>query len=211
VVTIAFVADGVVGRGHELAGLAGAKAAGCQMFWGAAEELGQRFPLQLMMECLGPAAEPGQAGGLLAGVGGVMSGDPVLAEVERLLAVVDRLCAQSPVVLVAEDLQWADEASVLVWCRLCRATGQMPLLLADSWRTGTGGEDLGRLRRAVTSRGGSVVELGALPGGVVAEVVEDLVGGHPGQRRLSSWLGRAVIRSMRGSWRTGCCGRDGCG
>ncbi len=46
------------------AGLAGAEAAGCRVLWGAADELGQRFPLQLMMECLGTAAEPGQPGGL---------------------------------------------------------------------------------------------------------------------------------------------------
>jgi DNA-binding CsgD family transcriptional regulator len=223
VVTIGFVADGFVGRGGELAllaglvgglsagaggvvllegeqgigkssvlraGLAGAGAAGCRVLWGAAEELGQRFPLQLMTECLGPAAGPGQAGRLLPGSGGVMSGDPVLAGVERLLAVVDRLCAESPVVLVAEDLQWADEASVLVWYRLCRAAGQMPLLLAGSWRSGTGVEDPGRLRRAVTSHGGRVVTLGPLPDGEVAELVGDLVGGHLGQR-LAGFVARA--------------------
>ncbi len=172
------------------AGLEGAGAAGCRVFWGAADELGQRFPLRLLMECLGSAAEPELAWEAVAGRGGVMSGDPVLAGVERLLAVVDRLCAGSPVVLVAEDLQWADEASVLVWYRLCRAAGQMPLLLAGSWRPGTGREDLGRLRRAVTSRGGSMVELGPLPDGEVAELVGNLLGGHPGQR-LAEFVARA--------------------
>ncbi len=33
----------------------------------------------------------------------------------KRLLVVDRLCAESPVVLVAEDSQWADEASLLMW------------------------------------------------------------------------------------------------
>ena len=221
--TIAFVTDGLVGRGGELAllaelvagvsagvggivlvegeqgigkssvlraGLAGAEAAGCRVLWGAADELGQQFPLQLMMECLGSAAEPGLAGQAVADRGGVMSGDPVLAGLERLLAVVDRLCAGSPVVLVAEDLQWADEASVLVWYRLCRAARQMPLLLAGSWRPGTGREDLGRLRRVVTSRGGSVIELGPLPDGEVAELVGNLLGGHPGQR-LAEFVAQA--------------------
>ena len=222
-VTIAFVADKLVGRGGELAllaglvaglsagvggvvlvegeqgigkssvlraGLAGAGAAGCRVLWGAADELGQRFPLQLMMECIGSAAEPQQVGGLLTGRGGVMSGDPVLAGVERLLAVVDRLCATSPVVLVAEDLQWADEVSVLVWSRLCQAVGQLPLLLAGSWRPGTGRTDLGRLRRGATSHGGRVLELGPLPDADVAELVVDLVGGRPGQR-LGEFIGRA--------------------
>jgi DNA-binding CsgD family transcriptional regulator len=94
------------------------------------------------------------------------------------------------VVLVAEDLQWADEASVLVWYRLCRAAGQMPLLLAGSWRTGSGSGDPGRLRRAVASRGGMVVELGPLPDGEVAELVGDLLGGLPG-KGLAEFVGRA--------------------
>ena len=172
------------------AGLAGAEAAGYTVLWGAADELGQRFPLQLMMQCLGSAAEPEQVGEFLTGRGGVMSGDPVLAGVERLLAVVDRLCARSPVVLVAEDLQWADDASVLVWSRLCQAVGQLPLLLAGSWRPGTGREDLGRLRRGVTSRSGNVVELAPLSYGEVAELVGKLVGGHPAQG-LADVIGQA--------------------
>ena len=223
VITIAFVTDRFVGRGDELAflaglvagvsagvggvvlvegeqgigkssvfraGLAGADAVGCRVLRGAADELGQRFPLQLMMDCIGRVAGPEQVGGLLTSRGGVMSGDPVLAGVERLLAVVDRLCAASPVVLVVEDLQWADEASVLVWSRLAHAVGQLPLLLAGSWRPGTGRADLAKLRRGVTSRGGRVLELGPLPEGEIVNLVEDLVGGRPGPR-LAEFIGRA--------------------
>src|ERR1019366_9943545 len=73
----------------------------------------------------------------------VLEGDPVRAAGERLMALVDRLCAVSPVVVVAEDLQWADEASLLVWQRLSRAVGQVPLLLAGAcrpaWAWGEGG------------------------------------------------------------------------
>src|SRR6202050_4953318 len=194
------------------AGLAGAEAAGCRVLWGVADELRQRvslqlmsgclvlwgwadelrqrFPLQLMSGCLASGAESEQAGEALAGSGAVMAGDPVLAGVERLLAVVDRLCARSPVVLVAEDLHWADEASVLVWSRLARAAGQMPLLLAGSLRPGTGREDLKPLPRVVTSGGGSVLELRPLSDGDVAELVGHLVGGHPG-RRLTDFVAQA--------------------
>jgi ABC-type transport system involved in cytochrome c biogenesis ATPase subunit len=42
------------------AGRTGAGPTGCRVWWGGAEELGQRFPLQLMMECLGPVAAPEQ-------------------------------------------------------------------------------------------------------------------------------------------------------
>ncbi len=101
---------------------------------------------------------------------------------ERLLAVVDQLCAESPVVLVAEDLQWADEASLLVWYRLSRSVGQLPLLLAGSSRPGAGQQDLARLQRGVAERGGTVVELGPLADGEVRELVGALAGGRPGQR-----------------------------
>ena len=82
-------------------------------------------------------------------------------------------------VLVAEDLQWADEASVLVWHRLSRAAGQMPLLLAGSLRPVPGREDLARLRRSVAGRG-MVLSLGPLPDAEVAELVGRVGGGTAG-------------------------------
>jgi DNA-binding CsgD family transcriptional regulator len=109
--------------------------------------------------------------------------------VERLLARVDRLCAVSPVVLVTEDLHWADEASVLVWSRLARAVWQVPLLLVGSYRPGSGREDLDRLRRRAV-RDENVLELGPLPDVRVAELVGALVGGRPG-RQLAGVISRA--------------------
>lgn len=161
------------------AGLAGPAVAGCRLFWAAADELSQQFPLRLMRECLGDAAGP-----VCPSERPALGGDPVVAEMERLLAGVDRLCAASPVVLVAEDLQWADEASVLMWHQLSRAAGQMPLLLAGSVRAGSGRADLERLRWGVTSRGGVVLTLGALPDADVAALVGGLLGGGQG-----GWLG----------------------
>jgi DNA-binding CsgD family transcriptional regulator/tetratricopeptide (TPR) repeat protein len=169
-----------------MAGLRTAEGSGCRVLSAAADEIGQRFPLRLMMECLGPdepqSAPPGQ-------VPGIFAGDPVLAGVERLLAKVDRMCAVSPVVLVVEDLQWADEASLLVWFQLGRAVRQLPLLLAGSCRPGTGRE-LERLRRRVLAWGGTVLELGPLTEDELAQLVGGVVGGRPG-RRLAALAGRA--------------------
>jgi hypothetical protein len=77
-------------------GLAGTAGVGCRVLWGAADELGQRFPLHLMAECLGEAVAP-----VALSVSDTFAGDPVMAGTEWLLAEVDRLCAVSPVVLVA--------------------------------------------------------------------------------------------------------------
>lgn len=93
-----------------------------RLAWATADELRPRIPLLLIRECLGRARlvrpdatgatrDPGALGDESAVAGPVPSGDPVLAETERLLAEVERLCAESPVVLVTEDLQWADEAT----------------------------------------------------------------------------------------------------
>jgi DNA-binding CsgD family transcriptional regulator len=179
--------------------MAGAGALGCRVGWGVADELGQGFPLRVMVECLGADGQralAGGDGGADAGVGGrralgglVLAGDPVLAGVERLLGVVDRLCARSPVVVVAEDLQWADEASVLVWERLSRAVGQLPLLVVGSLRPVPGRDDLAGLVRGAAAAWG-VMELGPLAGGEVAELVAGLLGAVPG-RRLLEVLGRA--------------------
>lgn len=173
-------------------GLSGAQALGCWVGWGVADELRQRFPLGLMVECLGPAGQRAAAGddGGWAVAGPLLAGDPVSAAAERLLALVDRLCAVSPVVLVAEDLQWADEASLLAWRRLVRAAGQLPLLVVGSLRSAPVREEAGQLARAAAASGGAVLELGPLPAGQVAELAGDLLGAAPG-RRLAGVLARA--------------------
>jgi hypothetical protein len=190
------------------AGLAGAAPAGARVLWAAADEVGQLFPLRLMSELLGaPLPEAAFAGGLPPAAGGVFGGDPVMAELERLLGLVDGLCAQAPVVLVAEDLQWADEASVLAWHRLSRSAGQLPLLLAGSLRPGSGRDDLARLRSGLAARG-SVVSLEPLRPAEVTELAGRLAGGPPGPR-LAALLGQAggnplyVRELMEGLLRSG--------
>jgi DNA-binding CsgD family transcriptional regulator len=185
------VVDGEQGIGKTAllrAGLGGADRLRYQVLWASAEERGGVFPLWPMFRCVGP-----QGGGVVAEEGPALPAvgtDPVLAGMERLLAAVDRLSAAGPVVLVAEDLQWADEASVLLWERLGRAVGQMPLLLAGSWRQGTGRADLDRVRRAVVARGGEALRLGPLPPEDVAALVAGLVRARPG-RRLAELVARA--------------------
>jgi DNA-binding CsgD family transcriptional regulator/tetratricopeptide (TPR) repeat protein len=105
---------------------------------------------------------------------------PVPALIERLPSVVDQMCAQGPVLLVAENLQWADEASVTAWRRLSRAVGQLPMLLVGSLRPGSGREDLDRLRRGLIAHRGTVVTLRPLNTEEIAHLVPDVLGGTPG-------------------------------
>jgi DNA-binding CsgD family transcriptional regulator len=167
-------------------GLAGA--VGCRVAWGAADELGQQFPLRLMVQCLGPEGQ--RAVGREPGLDGpVLAGDPVLAAAERLMALVDRLCAVSPVVVVAEDLQWGDEASLLVWQRLARAAEQLPLLVVGSGRPGPAGEEAGRLRARAAAEG-TLMSLGPMSAAEVGELAGELLGAQPGEW-LTGLMGQA--------------------
>jgi DNA-binding CsgD family transcriptional regulator len=203
------------------AGLAGVADTGASVLRGVCDELGQRFPLAVMLETLGVHAlsdDPRRAevAAALSGSGGVpvLAGDPVMAGVERLLVLVDRLCAQGPVVLAVDDLQWADEASLLVWRLLSRATGQLPLLLVGACRAVPRRDELDHLRRDLGARGGTVIALGRLTDESVAQLVRDLAGGAPGPRlaeRLKSAAGNPLyVREMLGVFsRAGALAADG--
>lgn len=191
-------------------GLAGAaKVCGASVLWGAGDELRRRFPLAVMVETLGvhaQSADPRRAevAAALAGSGGVslLAGDPVMAGIERLLALVDRLCADGPLVLAVDDLQWCDEESLLVWALLSRATAQLPLLLVGIRRRVPRREELERLRRDLGSRNGALISLEPLTAESVARMVRNQVGAAPGPRlaeRLASAAGNPLyVREMLG-------------
>jgi DNA-binding CsgD family transcriptional regulator len=172
------------------AGLARASIAGCQLISAAADELGHDLPLGLMTECLSEVGLPirtTKAGGISPVL---VAADPVLASIEGLLEFVDRLCRDGPVVMVTEDLHWADDASLQLWRRLIRAGDQLPLLLAGSCRPGLSREELRQARRELLARGGTVLHLGPLRAAEVADLVARAVGGAPGPR-LTQLVDRA--------------------
>jgi predicted ATPase len=173
-------------------GLAGAAGLGCAVFGAAADPLRARFPLGVLLDCLGvdarsPDGERGEIAALLRGegVGGLLpAGGAVAAAAERVLVLVDRLCAVSPVVLVVDDLQWADEASVSVWHRLAGAAAQVPLLVVAVCRPVPRSQGLAVARQGVVHRGGTVVAVGPMPPAEVSALVAGVAGGQPGPALL---------------------------
>jgi DNA-binding CsgD family transcriptional regulator len=157
--------------------------AGCQVFWGAGDELGQELPLLPFLDGLRvrePSPNPRREAivRLLRGEMAADRGANVPAALaEQLLALVTEQCAVRPVVLVIDDLQWADPASVTLWGRLARSARQVPLLLIGTMRPPLR-EDLLALRRAVDDR--SRLPLDGLAGPAVADLVAALAGGQPG-------------------------------
>jgi DNA-binding NarL/FixJ family response regulator len=165
------------------AALAETADAGCGVFWGAGDELGQALPLLPLLEALRvrePSADPRRNTiiQLLRGEVGTGPGADVSAALaEQLLALIAEQCAVQPTILVIDDLQWADRASVTLWGRLARSARQMPLLLVGMMRPVPRRDDLLALRRAVGDT--TWLRLAGLTEVAVAELVAALAGGEP--------------------------------
>ncbi len=163
--------------------LASAVAAGFQVFWGSGDELGQALPLLPLLEGLrirDPSANPRRSSmlRLLRGEDGADRGTDVSgALAEQLLALVAEECSSMPTIVVIDDLQWADQASITLWARLSRSARQMPLMLIGTMRPVPQREELLKLRRAIGDAGRLV--LTGLTEGAVAELVAALAGGRP--------------------------------
>jgi DNA-binding CsgD family transcriptional regulator len=165
------------------AAVAEPSAVGCQVFWGAGDELDQALPLQPFLDGLRvrePSANPRRETivRLLRGEASADRGTDVPRVLaEQLLALVAEQYAIRPVILVIDDLQWADQASVTLWGRLARSAGQVPLLLVGMMRPVPQRDDLLALRRAP---GDAVrLELTRLSETAVTDLVTALAGGRP--------------------------------
>ena len=160
-----------------------ARKVGCEVFWGAGDELGQALPLVPFLDGLGvrePSANPRRNTivRLLRGEIPADRGTDVPAALaEQLLALVAEQTAVRPTVLVVDDLQWADPASITLWGRLARSAPQMPLLLIGMMRPVPQRDDLLALRRAVGDA--RRLRLAALTGEAVADLIAALAGGQP--------------------------------
>jgi tetratricopeptide (TPR) repeat protein len=180
--------------------LADASARGCQVGWGTCHEISSKFPLQVLKDCLGIA--PGSMDQRRAVHATDAAGDepatwvwaqtdPILAAVDNLLALVDELCVRAPLVLVVDDLQWADSVSLQVWRRLTAATRQLPLLLVASCRPVTEHVELQRLRHRADVGGGVFIPLRPLAATDTDALVRAILGAKAGPR-LRGMVARAA-------------------
>ena len=161
----------------------GAPDAGCQVFWGVGDELGQALPLLPFLDGLRvrePSTNPRRSTivRLLRGETTADRGTDVPAALaEQLLALVAEQCTTRPAILVVDDLQWADPATVTLWGRLARSARQVPLLLVGMMRPVPQRDDLLALRRVVGDA--ARLQLNGLTGEAVSDLVAALAGGKP--------------------------------
>lgn len=168
-------------------------AAGTQVRRGSAHELETCRPFALISRCLGVVDEPADAlrarasdvlrGEARFGLPGVPDGAD-FATVEAMLALIEEICAQGPLALFLDDLQWADSASLMVLERLMPLVGQLPLLVVCAYRPLPRVVGVDVLSQGVGVCDPPVLKLGPLDPTAVSLLVADLCGSRPGPRLL---------------------------
>ncbi len=166
--------------------LAPASELGWDIGWGSADELAERLPLSVIQDCLrvrlsSPDPRRVHAARLLRSqrLGLFADGDASVSSVEVMMALADELCATAPTVMVVDDLQWADDASLLVWHQLAASIDQLRLLLIATCRSDPRRPEVQQVRTSLVRRGGAVVTLGPLPEADVAVLATAMLGAPP--------------------------------
>ncbi len=151
---------------------------GLRVLWAAADELSRALPLRPLLDACQDLPTP-RLTAIRSLLRGEFTGDldPVAAASEHLLTLIAELCDTAPVVLVVDDLQWADHATIQVWSRLARAAPQSPLLTIGITRPTPERGELLPIRRAA----GTVLRLEGLRDNDVRDLLTGLAGGRPGE------------------------------
>jgi DNA-binding CsgD family transcriptional regulator len=158
---------------------------GFPVYWAECDELGRSLPLQPLLDAFlsKDVVEP-----RLLTIQRLLRGelpggnDPAVAASEQMLALMNEVCSATPAVLVVDDLQWADLATISVWEWLARSVDRTPLMVIGIMRPVPQRDELLAVRRVVGSK--SIIRLEGLPDSAVANLVATISDGEPGPELL---------------------------
>lgn len=165
--------DGAPGTGKSALLAEGlADTPGCRLAWSVADELGQCVTLHTLLDSLDVTAlSPDPRRAALAtmlrrlDLDRFVPGMEALVEtaIDGVVSLVRALCADGPLILVLDQLQWADPMSLLVLRYLLPETAELPLLLMVASRPAPQRPGLARVRAALTGARATIVTLGSSP------------------------------------------------
>lgn len=173
-----------IGKTHLTTAMAArATSAGFVVASGAAGELEQDRPGRVIRS-MAPALEVAEDE-LLGTAGSDAGTDPGYAVVERFTAAVERRSLQAPVLLVADDLHWADDVSLRALASVLRRIGPLAVGVVATMRPTPRSATLDAVVDLAARTGTTTVRLGPLDSAAVAGVVAALTGAAPGPRLRS--------------------------
>lgn len=165
-----------------------ARARDVEVCAGAADEVEQRRPFGVLADALGLTGTPAdpdraEVARQLRGSGSPYGvGDQEFGVSEAITGLVERLCSRSSLLLVLEDLHWADPATLACIVRLGRTVEQLPLLLILTARPTPRSPELARLLTMLSDRGAASTLLGPLAHETVRALAEAAAGAVPGPK-----------------------------
>lgn len=177
-----------------------ARALGVTVFSGQSHPFERTRPFGVVAEALDlrrRSADPRRAGigALLAGQGdGVTppaSGDVQYRVVEEVVDLVESACARSPVLLVAEDLHWADAGSLLALSSVTRRLPLSALFVVVTTRPSPLPAEVVRLLDDLSAGGAPTLHLQPLEPDEVAALAALALGAPPGPA-LTALLAKAA-------------------
>src|SRR5215467_3655490 len=107
---------------------------------------------------------------------------------EAIVELVDELIARGPIVMVIENLHWADASSLYTLHRLGRRLAQLPLLLLCTTRSAPRSEQLAELLHSLQRQGGHSLRLGPLDRAQSLYLAERLLGARVGPNLAAQLL-----------------------
>ena len=176
-----------------------ARSRGAAVFSGQAHPFERTRPFGLVSAALGlsrrsPDPRRAAIAALLAGEDAAAhlaaAGDIQYRVVEEIVDLVELSCAQAPALLVAEDLHWADSASLLAILSVVRQLSLEPVLVVVTTRPSPLPAEVVRFLDDVAAGGARALRLHPLSSDEVAVLTHELLGHAPGPA-LTAMLAKA--------------------
>ena len=174
-----------------------ARAHGMSVFSGEAHPFERTRPFGVVAGALGlsrrsPDPRRAAIGALLAGqdTDGRSRGGIEYQVVEEIVDLVETECVEHPAVLVAEDLHWADSASLLTILSVARRLPLSALLVVVTARTSPQPAEVVRLLDDLAAAGANTLRLSPLEPDEVAALADQVLGASPGPA-LGAMLAKA--------------------
>jgi DNA-binding CsgD family transcriptional regulator/tetratricopeptide (TPR) repeat protein len=177
-----------------------ARARQVAVFCGQAHPFERTRPFGVVAEALGlsrRSPDPRKAaigvllGGRNTGASAPAAGDIQYRVVEEVVDLVETLCAKGPVMLVAEDIHWADSASVLAILTVARQLSLAPLLVVVTARSSPRPAEVERLLDDLAAGNARTLKLQPLKSDDVTVLASDVLGASPGPA-LTAMLAKAA-------------------
>lgn len=165
------------------ASIAAAGDAGVRVLSSRAEELEAYRPFGAIVDLVGSARLEADLGA--ADLGADAAGERQFRVAERVLELLEELCNSAPVLVIVEDIHWADATSLAVLARVAAGIERLPVALIVTARPQPRRQEAERLLGVLIECGARQMQLGPLDDACLSELLRGLLDAAPGPRLVS--------------------------